>query len=221
MYQFNLYHAHTNTSFVCHRWLATDHTGSFPELSQDVLPPPSPPERRCCILAGPGQGEQWWSLQRNTCGECQSAGQALPSIWASAGVPSLHHTGRPVGLEWVFLETAIKRIVFILRTCFLQIPSGYYIQTMNSNLHLGDQMLPIGVMNVISILPLLILAPLIELVTSCCLSFNKTPLAPAKVISEYFSVHTSASSHLVLMFSPKRPSASAAILSLFFLCPLL
>uniref|UniRef100_A0A3Q4BTI4 Uncharacterized protein n=1 Tax=Mola mola TaxID=94237 RepID=A0A3Q4BTI4_MOLML len=70
----------------------------------------------------------------------------------------------------------------LYRACITQIPSGYYIQTMNSNLHLGDQMLPIGVMNVISILPLLILAPLIEFVTTCCLSLNKTPLAPAKVI---------------------------------------
>lgn len=82
----------------------------------------------------------------------------------------------------------------MLRTCFLQIPSGYYIQTMNSNLHLNDLLLPIGIMNVISILPLLLLAPLIECVTTCYLSMEKTPLAPAKVISEYFYVHTCTSS---------------------------
>lgn len=74
--------------------------------------------------------------------------------------------------------------------CFLQIPSGYYIQTMNSNLHLHDLLLPIGAMNVISILPLLLLAPLIECVTTCYLSKNKIPLAPVKVISEYFHSHT-------------------------------
>lgn len=68
-----------------------------------------------------------------------------------------------------------------------QIPSGYYIQTMNSNLHMGDFLLPIGVMNVISILPLLLLAPLMELVTSCYLAMGKAPIAPVKVISMYFS----------------------------------
>lgn len=79
-----------------------------------------------------------------------------------------------------------KKISHMLRTCFSQIPSGYYIQTMNSNLHLVDLLLPIGVMNVISILPLLLFAPLIECVWTCYLSMDKTPLAPAKVISEYF-----------------------------------
>lgn len=72
---------------------------------------------------------------------------------------------------------------------FPQIPSGYYIQTMNSKLHLNNLLLPIGAMNVISILPLLLLAPLIECVTTCYLSKEKTPPAPAKVISEYPCVH--------------------------------
>ncbi|XP_051238352.1 solute carrier family 15 member 5 isoform X2 [Dicentrarchus labrax] len=71
----------------------------------------------------------------------------------------------------------------LYRACVTQIPSGYYIQTMNSNLHLNDLLLPIGAMNVISILPLLLLAPLIECVTTCYLSMEKTPLAPAKVIT--------------------------------------
>ncbi|XP_055078207.1 solute carrier family 15 member 5 [Periophthalmus magnuspinnatus] len=69
------------------------------------------------------------------------------------------------------------------RVCITQIPSGYYIQTMNSNLHMGDFLLPIGVMNVISILPLLLLAPLMELVTSCFLSTGKPPMAPIRVIT--------------------------------------
>ncbi|KAF3689034.1 Solute carrier family 15 member 5 [Channa argus] len=60
---------------------------------------------------------------------------------------------------------------------------SYYIQTMNSNLHLNNLLLPIGIMNVISILPLLILAPLMECVTACYLSMEKTPVAPAKVIT--------------------------------------
>uniref|UniRef100_H3CSE5 Solute carrier family 15 member 5 n=1 Tax=Tetraodon nigroviridis TaxID=99883 RepID=H3CSE5_TETNG len=71
----------------------------------------------------------------------------------------------------------------LYRVCITQIPSGYYIQTMNSNLHLNDLLLPMGVMNVISILPLLLLAPLMELVTTCYLSMQKTPLVPSKVIA--------------------------------------
>lgn len=43
-----------------------------------------------------------------------------------------------------------------------------------------------GIMNVISILPLLLLAPLMELVTTCYLSMQKTPLVPSKVISKCF-----------------------------------
>lgn len=68
--------------------------------------------------------------------------------------------------------------------CVPQIPSGYYIQTMNSNLHLNGFLLPIAAMNVISILPLLLLAPLIECVTTCYLTMEKTPLGPAQVISQ-------------------------------------
>ncbi|KAM6937480.1 solute carrier family 15 member 5 isoform 2-T2 [Xenentodon cancila] len=71
----------------------------------------------------------------------------------------------------------------LYRACVTQIPSGYYIQTMNSNLHLNVLLLPIGAMNMISILPLLVLAPLIEFVTTCFLSMEKTPPAPAKVIT--------------------------------------
>uniref|UniRef100_A0A3B4ZIJ2 Solute carrier family 15 member 5 n=1 Tax=Stegastes partitus TaxID=144197 RepID=A0A3B4ZIJ2_9TELE len=70
----------------------------------------------------------------------------------------------------------------LYRACVTQIPSGYYIQTMNSNLHLNDLLLPIGAMNVIGILPLLLLAPLIECVTTCYLASGKTPLSPAKLI---------------------------------------
>ncbi|XP_029379804.1 solute carrier family 15 member 5 [Echeneis naucrates] len=71
----------------------------------------------------------------------------------------------------------------LYRACITQIPSGYYIQAMNSNLHLNDVLLPIGAMNVISILPVLLLVPLIEFVTTCFLSVEKTPVPPAKVIT--------------------------------------
>lgn len=101
----------------------------------------------------------------------------------------------------------------MLRTCFLQIPSGYYIQTMNSNLHLTDLLLPIGVMNVISILPLLLFAPLIECVWTCYLAMKKTPFAPAKVISEYFYVHIATNASITLLPSPKPPHVFPALLS--------
>ncbi|XP_056907854.1 solute carrier family 15 member 5 [Takifugu flavidus] len=84
--------------------------------------------------------------------------------------------------HWGYLGYA-TRITSLLKCFFLQIPSGYYIQTMNSNLHLNDLLLPIGIMNVISILPLLLLAPLMELVSTCYLSMEKTPLVPSKIIT--------------------------------------
>lgn len=56
---------------------------------------------------------------------------------------------------------------------------------MNSNLHLNGFLLPIGAMNLISILPLLLLAPLMECITSCYLSMEKTPFSPARVISRH------------------------------------
>lgn len=82
-----------------------------------------------------------------------------------------------------------RRVTSDLNPSLLQVPSGYYIQTMNSNLHLNEMLLPIGVMNVISILPLLLLAPLMELVTTCYLSMQKTPLVPSKVISKFSFPH--------------------------------
>ncbi|PWA24826.1 hypothetical protein CCH79_00010064 [Gambusia affinis] len=69
----------------------------------------------------------------------------------------------------------------LYRVCITQ--ARYYIQAMNSNLHLNGLLLPIGAMNVISILPLLLLAPLMEFVTTYFLSMKKTPLAPARVIT--------------------------------------
>ncbi|CAB1331679.1 unnamed protein product [Coregonus sp. 'balchen'] len=68
----------------------------------------------------------------------------------------------------------------LYRACITQ--AGYYIQTMNSNLHLNSFLLPIGATNVISILSLLLLAPLMECVTSCYLSMEKTSFYPARVI---------------------------------------
>ncbi|GAB1291388.1 Solute carrier family 15 member 5 [Apodemus speciosus] len=57
----------------------------------------------------------------------------------------------------------------VYRMCLMQIPSGYYLQTMNSNRKLGGFPLPIALMNAISLLPLLILAPLMDYFSSCLL----------------------------------------------------
>ncbi|NXJ08686.1 S15A5 protein, partial [Odontophorus gujanensis] len=54
----------------------------------------------------------------------------------------------------------------LYRTCIMQIPSGYYLQTMNSNLNFSGFVLPIAAMNVISIVPLLILVPILECINS-------------------------------------------------------
>lgn len=51
------------------RWIAAEHTGSFLKLIQNVLPPLPSPEWRCGVLAGPGEREQRWSVQRDACGE--------------------------------------------------------------------------------------------------------------------------------------------------------
>ena len=67
----------------------------------------------------------------------------------------------------------------------MQIPSGYYLQTMNSNLNLGGFLLPVSVMNVISILPLLILAPFMEYFSTCLFPSKRDgPFLPA-CISKY------------------------------------
>ncbi|XP_060759208.1 solute carrier family 15 member 5 [Neoarius graeffei] len=70
----------------------------------------------------------------------------------------------------------------LYRACITQIPSGYYFQTMHSNLNLNGVMLPIAAMNVISILPLLILVPLLEFVSICYQYLKKTPPSPVTFI---------------------------------------
>ncbi|XP_006167388.1 solute carrier family 15 member 5 [Tupaia chinensis] len=50
----------------------------------------------------------------------------------------------------------------LYRMCIVQISSGYYLQTMNSNLNLDGFLLPIAAMSAISILPILILTPFME-----------------------------------------------------------
>uniref|UniRef100_A0A8C0GRR5 Solute carrier family 15 member 5 n=1 Tax=Chelonoidis abingdonii TaxID=106734 RepID=A0A8C0GRR5_CHEAB len=61
----------------------------------------------------------------------------------------------------------------IYRMCIIQITSGYYLQTMNSNLNLNGFLLPIAAMNVISIISLLILAPVLECINTHLLSSKR------------------------------------------------
>ncbi|XP_066524920.1 solute carrier family 15 member 5 [Hoplias malabaricus] len=70
----------------------------------------------------------------------------------------------------------------LYRACITQIPSGYYLQAMHSNLNVNGFLLPIAAMNVISILPLLILAPLLEFLSTCYQSLKKAPPSPANFI---------------------------------------
>ncbi|XP_028652261.1 solute carrier family 15 member 5 [Erpetoichthys calabaricus] len=70
----------------------------------------------------------------------------------------------------------------LYRATVTQIPSGYYIQTLNSNLNLKGFLLPIAAMNVISIIPLLVIAPLLECIAACLLSWQKYSLSPTTLI---------------------------------------
>ncbi|KAM5334654.1 LOW QUALITY PROTEIN: solute carrier family 15 member 5 [Glossophaga mutica] len=73
-----------------------------------------------------------------------------------------------------FFFTLLPLFIFQLlyKICIMQVPSGYYLQTMNSNLKLDGFLLPTAVMNVINTLPLLILA--------LCMEYLRTCLFPAK-----------------------------------------
>lgn len=67
----------------------------------------------------------------------------------------------------------------------IQIPSGYYLQTMNSNLHFSGFVLPVAVMNVISIVPLLILVPILECINSWLFSSKDNGHSPTIYIGMY------------------------------------
>uniref|UniRef100_A0A8C9DIJ7 Solute carrier family 15 member 5 n=1 Tax=Prolemur simus TaxID=1328070 RepID=A0A8C9DIJ7_PROSS len=85
-----------------------------------------------------------------------------------------------------FFFTLLPLFIFHLlyRMCIMQIPSGYYLQTMNSNLNVDGFLLPIAVMSAISILPLLILAPFMEYFSTCLFPSKKDgPLLSACFIT--------------------------------------
>ncbi|XP_006866126.1 PREDICTED: solute carrier family 15 member 5 [Chrysochloris asiatica] len=103
----------------------------------------------------------------------------------------------------IFL-TLLPLFIFQLlyRLCIIQIPSGYYLQTMNSNLNLNGFLLPIAVMNVISILPLLILTPFMEYFSTCmfpskrdgpfllaCIIAGILSAALSMMVAGFFEIH--------------------------------
>uniref|UniRef100_A0AAY4B2N4 Solute carrier family 15 member 5 n=1 Tax=Denticeps clupeoides TaxID=299321 RepID=A0AAY4B2N4_9TELE len=77
----------------------------------------------------------------------------------------------------------------LYRTCVTQIPSGYYLQTMHSNLKLDSFLLPIAAMNVISILPLLVLAPLLEFPLFTCQALGHACAALSVLIAGISEIH--------------------------------
>ncbi|XP_016329856.1 solute carrier family 15 member 5-like [Sinocyclocheilus anshuiensis] len=97
--------------------------------------------------------------------------------------------------EGCYSETSVENVKILVKlfplfglqllyqACITQIPSGYYLQTIHSNLKLNGFLLPVAVMKVISILPVLILAPLLELLNTCYQSPKKILPSPATFIT--------------------------------------
>ncbi|XP_053413527.1 solute carrier family 15 member 5 [Nycticebus coucang] len=103
-----------------------------------------------------------------------------------------------------FLFTLLPLFIYQLlyRICIMQIPSGYYLQTMNSNLNLDGFLLPIAVMSAISTLPLLILAPFMEYFSTClypprrdgpfllaCIIAGNLSAAFSVMVAGFFEIH--------------------------------
>lgn len=90
------------------------------------------------------------------------------------------------GLWWTMLSSMLNHCLNAwLFPSRMQIPSGYYLQTMNSNLSLDGFLLPIAVMNAISILPLLILSPFLEYFSTCLFPSKRVGSFLSTCISKY------------------------------------
>ncbi|XP_072097505.1 solute carrier family 15 member 5 [Mobula birostris] len=70
----------------------------------------------------------------------------------------------------------------LYRFCILQIPSAYFIQTMHSNLNQRGFLLPVAALNIVGLIPVLVLAPLLEYVVSCLVSLHRDPMSPLSQI---------------------------------------
>ncbi|XP_069765454.1 solute carrier family 15 member 5 [Narcine bancroftii] len=66
----------------------------------------------------------------------------------------------------------------LYRFCILQIPSAFFIQTMHSNLNQSGFLLPVAALNVVGLVPVLVLAPLLEYIGACLESVHRDPISP-------------------------------------------
>ncbi|XP_063786716.1 solute carrier family 15 member 5 [Pseudophryne corroboree] len=78
------------------------------------------------------------------------------------------------------LPLCILQVLY--RICITQVASGYFIQSMNTNLSLNGVLLPIAVMKILSIIPILILAPCLESINSFLFSRRGYGLQPGTSI---------------------------------------
>ncbi|XP_003500957.1 solute carrier family 15 member 5 [Cricetulus griseus] len=120
------------------------------------------PEKHCSLLTVAGVLLK--ALKRHCLSYCH-LGQDGAS-WSDRAVQK--HGGCHSELQEEDTELVFSSLLplfsfqLVYRMCLMQIPSGYYLQTMNSNRNLDGFLLPIALMNALSILPLLILVPFMD-----------------------------------------------------------
>nr|XP_032804644.1 solute carrier family 15 member 5 [Petromyzon marinus] len=135
-----------------------------------------------CQVNGPGMGVGF----RECCGIVQNA---LKQSWKS----SCRQIGGAVGssldrakescggcyaeaqVECVKLLVALLPLLLfqiLHRVCIYQVPSTYYIQAMNSNLNVSGFLIPIAAMNSVSIVPTVLLSPLLVFAMSTLLNIS-------------------------------------------------
>ncbi|XP_007527685.2 solute carrier family 15 member 5 [Erinaceus europaeus] len=106
------------------------------------------------------------------------------------------------GTTFVFTFLPLFTFQIIYRMCIMQIPSGYYLQTMNSNLNWDGCLLPVAVMSIVSTLPPLILAPCLECFStfllpslrdgsflSACIIAGNLSAALSLVVAGFIEIH--------------------------------
>ncbi|XP_076796822.1 solute carrier family 15 member 5 isoform X2 [Arvicanthis niloticus] len=127
-----------------------------------------------------------------------------------------HTMGKQSGYHSEHQEKETEKVFFALlplfsfqlvyRMCLMQVPSGYYLQTMNSNRNSGGFPLPIALMNAISLLPLLILAPFMDYFSNCLLPSKRDgPFLSACIIAGNICAASSVAVAGFLEIHRKRP----------------
>ncbi|CAI9562845.1 unnamed protein product [Staurois parvus] len=72
----------------------------------------------------------------------------------------------------------------VYRICVTQVPAGFFIQSMNSNLSVSGVLLPIAAMKIVSIIPLIIMAPCLESANAYLSSRRGCGLRPSTSIGK-------------------------------------